>query len=74
MIFPQGSDLMLKSILYNIKKDLESHHRLKSELLGYYVEERLNKSFESYCKELSSTIEYLQTKPQKTILNSVNRK
>lgn len=59
--------------LYNIKNDLQRHHRSKEELELYYVKLRLEKSFQTYNEEAVKTINYLKGIDNIKVLKSLNR-
>lgn len=59
---------MLKAYLYNIQRDLQQHHRSKSQLLEYYIQKRLSQSLHTYYNELSNSVQTLSSKnPVKVI-------
>ena len=43
-----------------LMKELQNYKRDRSTLLPLYVEQRLNKSYDSYQKELEESISYIQ--------------
>lgn len=58
--------------LYNIIDDLNRYKRDKSKLLTFYVNERLNKSLETYYKELSSSFDYLNHRDGVKVMKDIN--
>ena len=65
-------NIMYKS-LNNILNDLSNYHRNKKELLIYYINQRLNKSLETYYKDLSSSYNYLSSKDTINVAKKFNR-
>ena len=63
----------MKNKLYNILDDLSKHKRNKEELLPLYINERLNKSLQTYYKEITNSFNYLKYKDSKDVLNKLNR-
>lgn len=59
--------------LINILDDLSRYHRNKHKLLAYYINERLNKSLETYYKDLSSSYNYLSSKDTINVAKKFNR-
>jgi len=58
--------------LYSILEDLNKHHRKKSDLLSYYINKRLDKSLETYYKELSYSVNYLKSKNNIKVMGEIN--
>ena len=53
---------MFKDILVTILNDIQSHKRDKTLLMQMYIEDRLNKSLITYYKEISESVEFLNSK------------
>lgn len=53
---------MFKDILDIILNDIQSHKRDKNTLMQMYIEDRLNKSLVTYYKEISESVEFLNSK------------
>lgn len=53
---------MFKDILDIILNDIQSHKRDKNTLMQMYIEDRLNKSLVTYYKEISKSVEFLNSK------------
>lgn len=51
-------------------KDLNKHKRPKEKLLSYFIEYRLNKSIQTYYKQLSNSVDHLALSqdPDKVII------
>lgn len=59
--------------LQNVLHDLSKHKRDRNTLLMTYVEERLNKSLQSYYEELTDSFDFLKYKNSQTVLDKMNR-
>lgn len=57
--------------LDNIKKELGKRHRDKKYLEKYYIQERLNRSLDSYYKELEKSIEYLENRVPENVVKKM---
>lgn len=57
--------------LEGMLKDLGLYHRNKNDLKILYINERLNKSLETYYKELSSSLDYLSNRNQENLAKKV---
>ena len=57
--------------LEGMLKDLSLYHRNKNDLKILYINERLNKSLETYYKELSSSLDYLSNRNQENLAKKV---
>lgn len=57
--------------LEDMLKDLSLYHRNKNDLKILYINERLNKSLETYYKELSSSLDYLSNRNQENLAKKV---
>ena len=53
---------MFKDILDTILNDIQSHKRDKTLLMQMYIEDRLNKSLITCYKEISESVEFLNSK------------
>ena len=56
-----------------ILNDLNKYKREKSDLLAYYVEMRLNKSFQSYYDELTQSFKYSSRKDGYKVMKKLNK-
>lgn len=65
---------MIKDILSHILDDLSKHHRSKKEVFMACVEERLNKSLETYQKELDDTFGFLSRRNELRLLKRMNKR
>ena len=57
----------LREMLLNIK----AHQRPKESLLNFYIEERLNKSLQVYYKQLTQSLDALQTYDEANVLKKL---
>ena len=57
--------------LEGMLKDLSLYHRNKNDLKILYINERLNKSLETYYKELRSSLDYLSNRNQENLAKKV---
>lgn len=64
---------MFKYKLYSISKDLESHHRTRSEMMSDAISNRLNKSLQSYVDSINKSYDYLKYRGEVRVLNKMNR-
>lgn len=62
-----------KSNLLSIKKELANHHRDKSQLGTYYLQERLAESLKTYYKEVKNSYLYLEQRDEMKIIKKMNR-
>lgn len=53
---------MFKDILDTILTDIQAHKRDRATLMQMYIEDRLNKSLITYYKEISESVEFLNSK------------
>lgn len=65
MIYPSIHELNL------ILNDTKNHHRDKSFLIEYYINERLTKSLMSYYKDLSTSVDFLDRKDNLKVLKTL---
>ena len=55
-------------------RDLSNYHRKKEELLEFYIQKRLDQSFDNYSKELEQSLSYLDNrKVQINVMQKINR-
>lgn len=65
---------MIEQFCEQALEDLSKHKNTnKEDLFLQYVNERLNKSFESYQEELQQSIEYLQRRNELNVIRKLNR-
>ena len=64
---------MFKSKLYNILDDLQSHSKDRNEIFQKSIEERLEKSLNSYNEQMLESYKYLSTKKEINVLKKINR-
>lgn len=65
--------MIFKDNLKIILNDMSKYHRDKDTLNQLYIEDRLQKSLESYYHELNKSIDYLNTKDQLKLLKKINK-
>lgn len=65
-------DMMIER-LFDMINDLSKHNRDKNELQLMYVEERLNKSLQSYYESLNESLSFLYHRNEKNVLKKMNR-
>lgn len=58
----------MKQLLYRMLEDIQSYKHNREYLMQLYVEERLQKSFNQYDKDLQQSISYLTHKHEKSLL------
>lgn len=63
----------MKQTLFFMLQELQEYKRDKSVLMPKYVEERLNKSFQTYDKELQQSIQFLTRKHEKSIIKRMKK-
>ena len=63
----------MKQVLLDNLKILQGYKHSKEELMLRYVSERLNKSYETYQKELSQGLSFLEQKHEKSLLKRLNK-
>lgn len=63
-----------KNNLIYILRELKLHHRNPSELLGKYVEERLDKSLCTYYDALLENAAYLERKNPLKVMKQISKK
>jgi hypothetical protein len=65
---------MFKDKLYSISKELELHHRSRSEVMSSAVSERLNESLISYMDSVTKSYEYLRNRGEVRVLDKMGRR
>lgn len=65
--------MSFKDKLYNIREDLNSHKRDKDQLLSLLVEERLQKSIESYNHDVANGMAYISRRSSLRVLKKLNQ-
>lgn len=64
----------LEQLCIHLLKDLkEYNHTNKEDLLLKYINERLDKSFETYQEELQTGFEYLKRRNELNVIRKLNR-
>lgn len=61
------------TVLEEIITDLNAHKRPKTQLLEYYINERLKKSLQTYYKELGESFRYLEDKDAENLSRKLNK-
>lgn len=65
---------MIRDFCNRMLNDLSKHKNTdKEDLLLQYVNERLNKSFDTYQKELDQGLEYLKRRNELNVVRKLNR-
>jgi hypothetical protein len=64
---------MFKDKLYSISKDLEMHHRSRTDMMSSAITERLDNSLKSYIDSINESYDYLKYRGEVRILNKMNR-
>ena len=65
---------MMYKILDYMLRDLSNYHRKKEDLLKFYIQKRLDQSFDNYSKELEQSLSYLDNrKVQINVIQKINR-
>ena len=62
---------MVLEELYNIKNELNGFKRNKKELIIYYINERLNKSLETYYRTLVDSVKYAEKQNELKLLRNL---
>lgn len=57
--------------LQSIKDELKDYHKNKSDLVLYYISERLNQSFNTYVGELKDSLNFIETKNDLEVLRNL---
>ena len=63
----------MKQIIFNMLDEIQSYKRDKHSLMSIYVNERLDKSFNLYDKELHDSIQFLTTKHEKSLIKRIKK-
>lgn len=63
----------MKNELMCMLEELQHYKRDKTDLMQFYIAERLNKSFDLYCKELQYSKMFLERKHEKSIIKRLNK-
>ena len=56
-----------------IIEDLKHYHRSKKDLQIMYINDRLNKSLQTYYKELSESFNYLSSRNEESVTTKMRR-
>lgn len=66
--------MTVEQTLKDMLKDINEHKRSKENLLEHFVSMRLDKSIQTYYKQLLESVDYLANKEasQERILNGIN--
>lgn len=62
---------MFKENIQNIKNDLNKHHRDRSQLTLIYIQQRLNKSLNSYYNDLTNSVNYISNRKPESVLRKL---
>ncbi len=67
--------MTVEQTLKDMLKDINEHKRSKENLLEHFVSMRLDKSIQTYYKQLLESVDYLANKEasQERILNGINK-
>ena len=67
--------MTVEQTLKDMLKDINNHKRPKENLLEYFVSMRLDKSIQTYYKQLLESVDYLSNREasQERILNGINK-
>lgn len=65
---------MFKRKLYNIIDDTKLHHRSRDDVMLSAITERLNKSLQSYAKDLSLSTKYVENRDSLRVMNSISKR
>jgi N-formylglutamate amidohydrolase len=63
----------MKQTLFFMLHELQEYKRDRESLMSKYVAERLNKSFQTYDKELQQSIQFLTQKHEKSIIKRIKK-
>lgn len=64
---------MIENNINNLLCELSKYHRSKSDIIYDCINNRLNKSLESYNSELNDSFEYLARRKPEKIMRKLNR-
>lgn len=62
---------MFKENIQNIKNDLNKYHRDRSQLTLIYIQQRLNKSLNSYYNDLTNSVNYISNRKPESVLRKL---
>lgn len=65
---------MFKDKLYNILNDLSHYHRDKGTLMEIHISNRLNKSLQSYSKDLNDSCNYIRNRNELRTITILSRR
>lgn len=67
--------MTVEQTLKDMLKDINKHKRSKENLLEHFVSMRLDKSIQTYYKQLLESVDYLSNREasQERILNGINK-
>ena len=63
----------MRYIITSMLQDLQEYKNDRSLLMQKYIEQRLDKSFNLYTKELSQSIEILTSKHEKSLIKRMSK-
>lgn len=64
---------MIENNINNLLYELSKHHRSKPDIIYDCINNRLNKSLESYSSELNDSFEYLARRKPEKIMRKLNK-
>lgn len=64
---------MIEECCLKMLKDLNQYKRSKDDLILFYVNERLNKSLESYTEDITKSEKYLNNRKELNLLRKINK-
>ena len=64
---------MIEECCLKMLKDLNQYKRSKEDLTLFYVNERLNKSLESYIEDITKSEKYLNNRKELNLLRKINK-
>lgn len=64
---------MIEEYCLRMLKDLNQYKRAKDDLILFYVNERLNKSLESYTEDITKSENYLNNRKELNLLRKINK-
>lgn len=65
---------MTKDNLYDILEELNQYKRDKSQLIVFYINERLNKSLETYYKTMINSFNFVAKQNELKLMKSLKEK
>ena len=63
---------MLEQFCFKMLNDLQAYKRGKDDLMLFYINERLNKSLQSYTEDLCTSETYLNNRKELNLLRKIN--